>query len=554
MRWSDETFRILGLKPGELQPTLEIFLGFVHSGDREALGRSFEEAGLVESLSFEHRVALPTSEIRYVQLRADWTLQEGEGGTWVHGTLQDVTDQRKVQAKIRYLANYDSLTGLANRHRFRERLEQALEEARARDEFLALLYMDLDQFKRINDTLGHSAGDRLLQAVGDLLRHQVRRGSNPGSPDEREPDPEVSRLGGDEFTLLLTRISTPEKAGEVARRILRALPHPIRVDDRNEVSTTGSIGIAIFPLDGDDAETLVKHADRAMYHAKAAGRNQVQFYDESMNISSMRKMNLESHLRSALELGELQVIYQPRVDLRTGWVSGMEALARWQHPELGLVAPKEFIPVAEETGLIVPIGQWILETACAQNKAWQRQGYERLRVSVNVSSRQFVQADLCEVIARALREADLDPRDLEVEITESTMLQDTEETALALRDLKAMGVRVALDDFGTGYSSLSYLTRFALDTLKLDRSIVRDVDADPAAAGIASAVIAMARSLRLHVVAEGVDTEEQARFLREKGCDEIQGFLFSGPVTAGEFVRFLTRDGRQRRRLILDSR
>jgi diguanylate cyclase (GGDEF)-like protein len=555
MRWSDEIYRIFGMKPQEVPANLQNLLSLVHPGDREAMQRHFEESGLVDEVDTEHRISLPTNEVRYVQLRAEWTLEERDGGTWVHGTLQDVTDERKVQAKIRYLANYDSLTGLANRHRFRDRLEQAVEEARAKDEFLALLYMDLDQFKRINDTLGHSAGDRLLQSVADLLRRQVRRHDLVGrGPDaEVEADPEISRLGGDEFTVLLAPIATPEKAGDVARRILRALPRRIRIDD-NEIATTGSIGIAVFPLDGQDAETLVKHADRAMYYAKESGRNNYQFFDESMNISSMRKMHLESHLRTALESDQLQIIYQPRVDLRTGWVCGMEALARWQHPELGVISPKEFIPVAEETGLIVSIGQWILENACVQNRAWQRQGYERLKVSVNVSSRQFAQHDLHEVIARALHNSGLDPRDLELEITESTMLQDSEETIVALRDLKAMGVRIALDDFGTGYSSLSYLTRFSLDTLKLDRSIVQGVDVDPASAGITTAVIAMARSLGLRVVAEGVDTDEQAHFLRERGCDEIQGFLFSGPVTPSEFVRYLVKDGRQRRRLLLDSR
>jgi len=553
MRWSDELYRIFGMKPGEINATLQSLLGLVHPGDRDAMQRHFEESGLVDQVDTEHRITLATNEVRYIQLRAEWTLEERDGGTWVHGTLQDVTDQRKVQAKIRYLANYDSLTGLANRHRFRERLEQAVEEAKAKDEFLALLYMDLDQFKRINDTLGHSAGDRLLQSVADLLRRQVRRQDLVSRPEEADLEPEVSRLGGDEFTVLLSRIATPEKAGDVARRILRALPRPIRIDD-NEIATTGSIGIAVYPLDGQDAESLVKHADRAMYYAKESGRNNYQFFDESMNISSMRKMHLESHLRTALESDQLQVIYQPRVDVRTGWVSGMEALARWQHPELGVISPKEFIPVAEETGLIVSIGQWILESACAQNRAWQRQGYERLKVSVNVSCRQFAHHDLHEVIARALHNSGLDPRDLELEITESTMLQDSEETIVTLRDLKAMGVRLALDDFGTGYSSLSYLTRFSLDTLKLDRSIVRDVDVDPASAGITTAVLAMAQSLDLRVVAEGVDTEEQARFLQERGCDEIQGFLFSGPVTATEFVKFLVKDGRQRRRLLLDSR
>jgi diguanylate cyclase (GGDEF)-like protein/PAS domain S-box-containing protein len=538
MQWSDETFRILGYQPGRLKPDLEALLERVHPEDRETVRAQVEEALLVEKFSLEHRLEV-AGEARQVHLRGEAILDERGERSWVSGTIQDVTEQRRAQEEISYLANYDSLTGLANRHLFRRRLEDAIEEARARDHYVSLLYMDLDRFKRINDTFGHSGGDQLIQAVADVLRRQVRQ-TDFLARDSNVPEAEISRQGGDEFTILLSRITTPDDAGDVARRILRALPRPIQVEG-HEVSTTGSVGIAIFPLDGQDAETLIKHADTAMYHAKERGRNNYQFFDESMNIASARRLSMESALRRAVEGGDLHALYQPRQDLRTGQVIGVEALARWQHPELGAVSPKEFIPVAEETGVIVPLGQWILETACRQNKAWQEAGYEGIRISVNVSTRQFAGTDMREGVARALQITGLSPRCLELEITESAILQDDEATALVLRDLKSMGIRIALDDFGTGYSSLSYLTRFPLDTLKLDRCFVRDVESDPGAAGVASGVISMAHSLGLRVVAEGVDVEDQARFLREHGCDELQGFLFCGPISGDEIPRFLNK-------------
>jgi predicted signal transduction protein with EAL and GGDEF domain len=352
----------------------------------------------------------------------------------------------------------------------------------------------------------------------------------------------ISRLGGDEFTVLLSKLEAPEDAGDVARRILRAIPEPIALEGHT-VSLSASIGVAIYPVDGEDVETLVKHADAAMYSAKEQGRDNFQFFSRRINAVALRKVALESRLREALERDELRLHYQPRMDLRTGHVAAVEALLRWTHPELGVVSPREIIPLSEETGLITPIGEWVLRTACVQARKWQESGVGSIAISVNVSPRQFADKDLREVVGRVLRETGVSPRLIELELTERLLLQDNEETALVLRDLRAMGVTIALDDFGTGYSSLSYLARFPLDVLKMDRCFVRDVDHDTAAAGVAKAVIAIGHSLGARVVAEGVDSYEQERFLREQGCDELQGFLLAGALPEDEVVRFFKARG-----------
>jgi predicted signal transduction protein with EAL and GGDEF domain len=461
-------------------------------------------------------------------------------GRWVSGTIQDVTEQMRTQEKIRLLANFDSLTGLANRRFFKDQFARALAAARSKGHSVGLLFMDLDRFKQVNDTLGHRAGDALLQHVADRLREHVRGSDMVARDGGESPAPEISRLGGDEFTVLLSKISKPEDAGDVARRVLRVLPQPVRIEG-TEVSARISIGIATYPLDGEDVDTLMRNADVAMYHAKERGRNTYEFFSDSMNAASLRKLTLESRLGEALERGELRLHYQPRFDLATREMVACEALLRWHHPELGTVSPAEFIPVSEECGLIHAIGDWVLRVACAQNKAWQDAGYQPLPISVNVSTRQFIERDLREIVATALTEADLAPEHLEIEITENALMHDDEGTAIAFRDLQSMGVRIALDDFGTGYSSLSYITHFPLDVLKMDRAFVRDVDSDPAAKGVTNAVIQMAHSLGLRVVAEGVDSDAQAQILREQGCDELQGFLLSAAVPPEELVRFLRR-------------
>ena len=548
MIWSAQTFRILGLKPGEVKANQEHYSMCIHPEDRDSVVQQMQDAVTgMNSFEFGHRIVHGSGAVRHVHLRGE---PLSEVARRFQGTIQDVTEQRRTQEKIRYLAHYDSLTGLSNRRRFKDQLERAIERARARGNYMALLYMDLDQFKRINDTLGHSAGDRLLQHVAEVLYDKVRttdiigrnvdQGDGPGQPPEAEV--EISRLGGDEFAVVLSEISSPEDAGQVAERILGSVTTPITFED-HQIATTASIGIAIYPEDGQDSETLIKHADTAMYAAKERGRNTSQFYSQTMNAGTLRKLTLETHLREALEKNQLRVLYQPRMDIQNRRIRGVEALLRWDHPSLGPVLPKEFIPVAEETGLIVPIGEWVLETACAQTKAWRISGCGQIGISVNVSSRQFIHHNIHETVTEVLRKTGLDPKQLELEITESVVLEDDKGTGEMLRQMKDMGVRIALDDFGTGYSSLSYLTKFPLDTLKLDRSLVRDLGHDPTARGVANAVIGMAHAVNLSVTAEGVDEVEQARFLSEQGCDELQGFLVAGPLSPEECMQFFTPGG-----------
>ena len=539
MRWSHEIFRILGVDPDRVAPDYEYFFDCVHPEDREHVWEQVEEAVRSEiGFCADHRIVRPDGATRQVHHVGETIASAGQPKRIV-ATLQDVTEQWVVEEHIRHLANYDNLTGLANRHVFAERLDKDMIQAAARSYPMGLLYLDIDRFKRINDTLGHEAGDDVLKLVAQRLVDFVRRSDLVGRVETNEPDSNVSRLGGDEFTVLLSKLSEPANAGEIASRILHEISRPIQVGDA-EILVTASIGIAVYPMDGEDSESLVRHADRAMYYAKDKGRNDFQFFSEKMNTASLRRLTVESRLREALERGELRLLYQPKIRLDTGVVTGMEALLRWKHPELGIVSPKEFIPMCEETGLIVPIGEWALRTACTQNKAWQDAGNVPLPVAVNVSIAQFEREGFEDTVARALQDSGLDPSYLELEITESIMLQDDEAIATTLRDLRAIGVRVALDDFGTGYSSLSFMARFPLDTLKMDRCFVRDVDSDHHAANIAAAVITMAHGLGLKVVAEGVDVDEQARFLREHGCDEMQGFLFSAGVAPEEFDRFLT--------------
>ena len=428
------------------------------------------------------------------------------------------------------LANYDALTGLANRQRFSERLEAQLARAGSNDRALALLTIDLDRFSRINDTLGNATGDQVIQAIADRIRDHIRT----TDAVSRVARLAVSRLGGDSFAVMLPEIESEQDAGVVARRLLRAFAEPIPVGQQ-QVSTTASIGIAVFPRDAEDAATLVRHADAAMHHAKEEGGNRFHFFSNYMNAASLRRLTLESSLREALKHEELSLHYQPKVELSSGRVSGMEALLRWQHPEMGPISPAEFIPIAEESGSMVAIGEWVLRTACSQNRAWQEAGLAKLPVAVNVSTLQFSQRDLVETVDRALRDTHLEPQYLELEVTESVIMRDVAGSGRTLRELREMGVHVALDDFGTGYSSLSYIRSFPLDSLKIDASFVGDLTLDVGADGIIVAILAMAEVLELSVVAEGVETEDQADFLRTHGCGEMQGWLFSRALPAEEF-------------------
>ncbi len=442
------------------------------------------------------------------------------------GVFSDISAMKESESKLDHLAHHDTLTGLPNRLLLNARMEHALVRAHRNHTLLAVLFLDLDHFKNINDTLGHPIGDLLLQEVAHRLNSCAR-----------EQDT-VSRLGGDEFTILLEDLEDSRFASTVAQKVIVALDKKFMLHG-HEVFVTCSVGISIFPNDGNDIATLLKNADSALYRAKEQGRNNYQYYTEELTTRAMERLKMENSLRYALQRNELVLHYQPQVDLYNGRIIGMEALLRWQHPEIGLISPNAFIPLAEETGLIIPIGEWVLRTACARLKAWIDEGLPKIRVGVNLSSRQFNQSNLDEVVAGILSDTGLPPDCLELELTERVIMQDAESTIAILHKLRALGVQFSIDDFGTGYSSLSYLKRFPIDRIKIDQSFVRDITTDAEDAAVSQAIISLAHSLNLKTVAEGVETAEQQEFLRSRQCDEIQGFHFSHPVPEQEMSRLL---------------
>ncbi len=454
-------------------------------------------------------------------------LQAIMGMSMIACLLEDEREASELATvEMEHLAYHDALTGLPNRPLFMDRLIMAVAQASRANQKLAVFFLDLDRFKDINDSLGHSTGDALLKAVAERIRRCVREGDT------------VARFGGDEFTLLIPRIDHIEDAAKIAQKILETLKIPFSIAD-HELFVTTSVGISVYPNDGGDPETLVRNADSAMYRAKDQGRDNYQLYAPAMNARALERLALENMLRKALSHRELVLFYQPLAEIKTKNIIGVEALIRWRHPELGLLSPAHFISTAEMSGLIIPIGNWVLRTACKQTKMWQKRIESDLTVCVNLSARQFQQPNLIEEIGEVLEETDLDPQYLELEITESNAMQNAENTIYTLRELKALGVRIAMDDFGTGYSSLSYLKRFPIDTLKLDQSFVRDITTDSSDAAIATAVIAMAHSLNLKVIGEGVETEDQFAFLQKQKCDYIQGYLFSPPLAAENLEAYL---------------
>lgn len=449
--------------------------------------------------------------------------EEIVGRVWI---FRDITERQMAENTIRYQALHDLLTDLPNRILFNERLSGALTKAHKNQGMLAVMFLDLDRFKTINDTLGHAFGDQLLQVVAERLTGCLWQHDT------------VARWGGDEFTLLLPQIHCAEDAERIAQRILFTLKQPIDMGDRH-LHISGSIGIACYPQDGEDAETLLRNADVALYRAKEEGRHNYQFYRENMNSQASELLILENELHQALEKGEFVVHYQPQVSTTSGKITQMEALVRWKHSELGLISPAKFIPLAEENGLIIPIGEWVLRTACAQTKAWQDAGLSPLTIAVNLSARQFQQPNLVEMVARILAETGLEARFLELEITESVAMQNVDFSRGILRKLHNMGVLISMDDFGTGYSSLSYLKKFPLHKLKIDQSFVRDLTTDPNDAAIINAITALGKELNLKMVAEGVETEEQKNILISLQCEYMQGYLFSRPLSPEDATRLL---------------
>lgn len=465
-------------------------------------------------------VEIPVSLVAVAHKGADGEVE------FISTIARDISERKRFEAQLVHQATHDALSGLPNRLLFYDRLGQALAQAGRAEGVIAVMLLDLDRFKTINDTLGHDTGDLLLKEVAHRLTGCLREKDS------------IARWGGDEFTFLLPDLDHPEEAAEVATKILDALSHPFKLADE-DMYINASIGITLYPADGRTREGLVQNAEVAMYRAKEQGESAYQFFTGDMNARAFERLTLENGLRKALERGELMLYYQPQVELKTGRISGMEALLRWRHPDFGMVSPARFIPLAEETGLIVPIGEWVLREACRQNKAWQDAGLERMRVSVNLSARQFKQQDIVEMTAAALKETGLDADCLELELTESCIMQNPDAAILTLEKLKKMEVHLSVDDFGTGYSSLNYLRRFPIDCLKIDRSFVQDIPGSTDAAAIVSAIVAMARSLMLEVVAEGVETGDQLAYLKQLRCDRMQGFLFSRPIAADEFEKLV---------------
>lgn len=504
--------RLRGIEP----PFLVFNLSCLAWGAIELIHFAFSLSAISTGSTLAHAGVLAIAGV-FVEVAA--------GMGMIISVLEDDREAALLAAsQVEHIAYHDPLTGLPNRSLFFDRLVVALAQSNRHQYKLAVLFLDLDRFKQINDSLGHSTGDNLLKIAADRLRRCVRE------------EDTVARFGGDEFVVLIHIIARAEDAGKIARKILDALGAPFQLGDRELVVST-SVGITVYPSDGADAETLVKNADTAMYRAKNLGGDNYQFYTAAMNSRALEMLELESGLRRAVKCNELSLYYQPLIDLRTGAISGNEALLRWNHPQLGVLLPERFLQTAEVSGLIIPIGNWVLREACRQAKFWQRQKGADLFVAVNLSARQFYQADLVEQVRAALEEARLQPKHLELEVTETNAMRDVTQTVRILNELKALGVRIAIDDFGTGYSSLSYLKEFPVDTLKLDQSFLRDLFS-PQDSKLVSGVIALAHNMNFQVLAEGVETLGQLDFLRKNNCDRLQGFLFSRPLPAESFDRF----------------
>jgi diguanylate cyclase (GGDEF)-like protein/PAS domain S-box-containing protein len=448
--------------------------------------------------------------------------------------IVDVTLHKRKDEEIQRLAHYDPLTGQPNRLLFRDRLRQALARAYREERNVGVVFVDLDRFKWVNDTHGHAVGDKLLQVVAQRLTDCIRHCDT------------VARIGGDEFVIILCGFESDGEPTIFAKRFLEVISHPVKLDGK-EFFGTASVGIAIYPIDGQDDETLLRNADIAMYAAKEKGGNNFQFFSADMNARAKEKLHLETRLRRALENGQLSLAYQPQLSLRGGQIAGLEALLRWHDPEEGMIPPARFIPVAEETGLIIPLGEWVLKTACTQAQAWQEAGYAPIRMAVNVSGLQFKRLDFVDMVESTLRETGFDPNLLEIELTESIIMENVKDAIMTLADLKVRGIHLAIDDFGTGYSSLVYLKNFPFDRIKIAQEFVRTISKNHDHEAIVEAIIYMASSLDLNVIAEGVETKAQLDFLRARKCQSMQGYYFSPPVAAESWTpsyeRFLARKG-----------
>jgi diguanylate cyclase (GGDEF)-like protein/PAS domain S-box-containing protein len=525
--WSDEFFHLFGLDHSEAVASFDTWLSAVHPDDRhraeEVVAASIRDH---VPLFNAYRVVLPTGEMRWIDAFGDTTYDEDGNPQRMIGICIDTTGRKQAEAQIEFLAHHDHLTQLPNRFVARERLKMAMAYADRANEYVALLFLDLDSFKAINDSFGHHFGDLLLVEVSRRLQACLR-----------ETDT-VSRQGGDEFLVILTHVQDMDAVTGSAAKIVDALAAPCEIEG-HALEVTVSVGIAIYPSDAQDSDTLMQRADTAMYHAKGTGGNGYTFFSEQMNAAVAMTLSLRSELRQALAGGEFALHYQPQIDLASGRVTGVEALLRWNSPARGLVLPDEFVFVAEDSGLIVPIGDWVLQEACRQAVQWQQAGLPELVIAVNLSAMQFRRGSLQQSVVQALSDSGLDPALLEFELTESVLITEAECALETVRNLKSLGIRFAIDDFGTGYSSLAYLKRFPIDKLKIAQTFIQDMDINPEGAAIVHAIIQMARALNLSTVAEGVETEDTIEHLRLHHCNEAQGNYFSGPLAADEFQQYM---------------
>jgi len=534
--WSNECENIL--QSPSLGDELDGFLETIHEDDRSLVASVLERARSDSGrFNLEFRtLANKQDNIRIIHVEA-----EPESDNHMVGTIQDITERTNAEEQIHNLAYFDLVTGLPNRAHLYDMISLSLKRGAKQSSKFALLFLDLDHFKQVNDTLGHNAGDLLLRQVSSRLKEAVRKTDGVSRSEEntsKTPTEAIARLGGDEFVVLIDQVDRVEDAAYIARRICKSLAKSFNLDG-NEVRITTTIGISLFPEDGEDADKLLKHADVAMYHAKEQGRNGYQFYSQSIHQLALERFALERDLRKALETDGLYLEYQPKIALKNNELTGLEALVRWNHPERGSVSPADFIPLAEETGLIVPIGEWVLETACEQMVKWMEAGIPPFIMAVNCSSIQLVRTDMASVIKTVLENTGLNPAYLEIELTESLLLENVEEGINILQALKDLGLHVSIDDFGTGFSSLSYLKRLPVDKLKIDQSFIKDLTTDPGDAAIVTSMITLAHNLELTVIAEGVENTEQLGFLRAERCDEIQGYLVSRPMPGDTFSDWL---------------
>lgn len=520
--WSDEMLRIFRVTPDEVSDAL--LRTFDHPADAHMVSQAAQDARVHgAAYNMDHRILLRDGSVRYVQEQAECIVNAAGEPVRINGSVLDVTERKQAEERLAHIAHHDALTGLPNRALLLDRLARSIRDARRHERGVAVLVLDVDRFKFINDTLGHACGDEVLKELGVRLTASVRDGDT------------VARAGGDEFMIVLADIAKPSDVNLVIDAITRAVDRPFQID-KHEFFVTVSVGASMSPLDSGDIEALIKYADAAMYKAKGEGPNNVRLYTQDMQQAASRKLSLERDLRRAVERQEFVVHYQPIISVATQSLMGLEALVRWPHPQLGSVPPNEFIPLAEDMGIIVPLGEWVLKTACAQHETWRRLGYMTGRMSVNLSARQFQQVDLAQTISTILEATGLAPGHLQVELTETLVMRDVAASTRMLQQMRDLGVAVCLDDFGTGYSSLAYLKSFPIDALKIDQSFIQALTDERFDEAIPAAIIALARSLKLRVVAEGVETAQQFLQLQRLHCDEAQGFYLGIPRPADEWL------------------